>query len=129
MLTPLYNWFTSLFYPAPIHLAIVRRYTDANGNYIGELYMERNGRQDMIGVSLDNLSVDTICANQTCCEIDTRNDFLAPMDIPNTIRVGSHYPEDNDIVRAMIARIPRRRIELTIYNCFIEKPVARLDYE
>jgi hypothetical protein len=131
LLNNIYNmltyWLVGLFDRHPIRLAIVRRYADANGNYVGELYMEGTfagvSAYRMIGVSLDSLPLEWadmqgITAKQEFL-LDTKHDFLAFMP-PETIRVGAIDPAENDKVRAMIGRLPRKRISLIIQNRFIE---------
>lgn len=108
----------SFFSRKPVKLAIVRRYCDANGSYVGELYMDNGkGCYGMIGVSLDSWPMDTNTI--FCAEIDTENDFLAPMPAV-MIRVGAISPADNNAVRKMVARLPRKRMEIAIQNRFIE---------
>jgi len=120
------SWLRNLFSRKPVRLAIVRRYADANGSYVGELYMERTVKGissfDMVGVSLDTCSLDT--ASILSPRIDTANDFLALMP-PNTIRVGALQPVENDRVRAMVAKLPRRNMTLVIQNRFIEHVMER----
>ena len=122
MFERIWQWFIGLFDSSPIRLAIVRRYIDANGAYIGELYIERAFNQAsaycMVGVSLDTLSLDFDETN-TVWGLDTRNDFLVPMPA-STIRVGALLPIDNDRVRVMIGKMPRHRISLVVQNRFIE---------
>ena|ERR1700733_7847440 len=125
----LLSYIKNLFDWTPVRLAIVRKYADANGSYIGELYrFDTLKRKDdtfvgyrMIGASLDTLPLDVV-ANESKLggwKLDTRNDFLAPMG-RNTIRVGALTPADNDIVRRELASIPRWRIRLVLQNRFIE---------
>ena len=116
------GWLRSLLAPRSVRLAIVRRYCDANGNYIGELYLEEAGMYGMVGVSLDSLPLDTLGERHwfdVGGYLDTGNDFLAPM-TPLTVRVGAIDPRDNDTVRAMVARLPRRNMTLVVQNRFIE---------
>ena len=122
----MFQWLKSLFSRQPVRLAIVRRYQDANGNYVGELYMDQAVRRKhdtftgyaMIGVSLDSLPLDWV--DDVCgYTLDTKNDFLAPM-THYTIRVGALEPQDNDMVRLMVSRLPRRNMTLKIQNRFIE---------
>jgi len=105
-----------------VRLAIVRKYADANGNYIGELYIEREHKgisgYDMIGVSLDSMPLGTVAP--VGWTLDTRNDFLAPMLVPNVIRVGALEPSDNDGVRRMMGKLPRRCMTLVVQNRFIQ---------
>lgn len=123
------QWLIGLFSRQPVRLAIVRRYTDANGNYVGELYKHDTivRKADtfmgyhMIGVSLDSLMYD-FSEDRQPWGLDTRNDFLAPMPT-GVVRVGALEPRDNDAVRTEIGRIPRRHIRLEIQNGFIEQTV------
>jgi hypothetical protein len=125
MPTKLYTWVRNLFDRSPIHLAIVRRYRDANYNYVGELYMYLESKRpiyNMIGVSLDSFTLDESYAMQLWnprTMLDLDHDFLAPLP-PNTMRVGAADPKDNDSVRAMIRKLNRRNIKLVIQNRFIE---------
>jgi hypothetical protein len=122
------TWLRGLFSRKPISLVIVRRYADANGNYVGELYMQGTfsgvASYRMIGVSLDSLplNVADLMGNECFAVggmLDTANDFLVHM--PNkTIRVGALDPKDNDNVRRMVAKLPRRNMTMTIQNRFIE---------
>src|ERR1017187_10350294 len=123
MLTRLYIWAINLFNYEPVYLAIVRRYTDANGSYVGELYKRYNagpgntGMYSLIGCSLDSLPLNmtTYSFEYDPGILDLGHDFLAPM-AANTLRVGSATPSDNDIVRRVIRDIPRRNIRLDIQN-------------
>jgi hypothetical protein len=125
MLTKFYMWLRlrlhGLFAAKPVKLAIVRRYADANGSYVGELYMEGNiagvSAYRMIGVSLDTLPIDAV--KLETWRLDTLNDFLVPMS-PETIRVGAIDPKDNDSVRKMVRKLPRKNMTLIIQNRFIE---------
>lgn len=123
---------SGLFSSEPVLMAIARRYTDANGNYIGELYMHEHSAPTyrMIGVSLDSLPLDIMDPmthtdyERSNFSLDTGHDFLAPMP-PNTVRVGSLDPVENDAVRARVARLPRRKMLLTVQNRFIERVLGR----
>ena len=127
MLSKLFASIRSLFSRQPIRLAIVRRYQDANGNYVGELYMEQDisRKHDtltgytMIGVSLDALPLDASRYTFLPRHLDLDNDFLAPME-RGAIRVGALDPKDNDNVRQMIAKMPKRNLSVTFENRFIE---------
>lgn len=120
-----FRWLRERFSSTPIRLAIVRKYQDANGAYIGELYLHETVKRQhdtlegyvMIGASLDTLPYDAQDGGRFM--LDTRNDFLAPM-MPNVLRVGSLMPEDNEAVKRRVSRMPRRRIRLTLQNRFIE---------
>lgn len=109
------RWLISLFKREPICLTIVRRYIDANGSFVGELYMDGN----MIGMSLDTLPFNLVEAGFATWELDTKNDFLAPMP-ERCVRVGALQPQDNDAVRRLVGNLPPRRIVLTMQNRFIE---------
>lgn len=125
VLSRLLDFLRSLVYRTPVHLAIVRRYQDANGSYVGELYMEyiihgMSGYR-MIGVSLDTFPLDAtrLLEGEPYYAIDTDNDFLQPMP-PVRIRVGAMDPQDNDRVRRMVGKLPRRHMSFIIQNRFIE---------
>jgi|ERR1019366_4445098 hypothetical protein len=126
MLTNLYNWLRGLFDHRLVMLTIVRRYRDAQGHNVGELYRYDTfagvGAYRLIGCSLDSfpLELGSLSINDT---IDLTHDFLAPMDA-NTLRVGAAVPADNDAVRRMIAYIPRKNIRLSISNRFVEHIMA-----
>ena len=117
----LLRWLRSLFAPRPARLAIVRRYCDANGSYVGELYLEGEfagvSAYRMVGVSLDTLPLDI--KTSELFDLDTRRDFLAPM-TRHCVRVGAIDPRENDAVRAMVAKLPRHGMRLDIRNGFIE---------
>jgi len=120
------GWLRGLLGSEPVRLAIVRRYADANGSFVGELYLydtvyRKHGDVTgfrMVGVSLDTLPFDA--QNETdVFGLDTRSDFLEPMP-PMTVRVGAHEPKDNDAVREMVRGLPRRNMTLIVQNRFIE---------
>jgi hypothetical protein len=123
LMTQFYQWLVSLFSRAPVHLAIVRRYADANGSYVGELYMEQTqggvSSYRMIGASLDTLPLDSSRYTFLPRHLDLYNDFLAPIQ-RGAIRVGALDPRDNDRVRKMVGSLPRSRMTLVIQNRFIE---------
>lgn len=118
------TWFNNLIHPRPIKLAIVRRYADANGSYVGELYLEQKNKHftgyTMIGASLDTLPLDLGVEQTTVFALDTKNDFLVPM--PSmTLRVGALDPRDNKNVQRMVRKLPRYRMTLVVQNRFIER--------
>lgn len=130
MIGRLIDFVRSLFHQGPVRLAIVRRYEDANGNYVGELYLEQviSRKHDelkgytMIGASLDNLELMADGKIFRGVDIlDVHNDFLAPMLTP-AVRVGALDPKSNDAVRQRIAQLPRRNMTIVINNGFIEAP-------
>lgn len=111
----------------PTRLAVVRRYQDANGYFVGELYLERMrfgiNAYEMIGASLDNMPLDygmrSLIDRRGLFTLDTTHDFLDLM-FPNTLRVGSLTPKDNEAVRKLVRRLPKRNMTLVIQNRFIE---------
>lgn len=125
MIKQFLHWLGGLFDSAPVHLAIVRRYADANGHYVGELYCYGTfagvGTYRMIGCSLDNfpLELGSLSLGDEPGALDLLHDFLAPM-AANTFRVGAPEPKDNEQVRRMIGNMNRRNIRLVIQNRFIE---------
>lgn len=108
-------------------MAIVRRYADANGSFVGELYLLGTfagvlGYQ-MIGVSLDTLPFDV--REAASFDLDTEHDFLVPMP-GGCVRVGAQDPRDNDAVRAHVARLAREgSIALQVSNRFVEHVMGR----
>lgn len=103
-------------------MAIVRRYCDANGAYVGELYLLGTFcgslQYNMIGVSLDTMPLDV--KQVTGFNLDVDNDFLAPMPT-GTVRVGAQDPQDNDVVRANVRRLAREgTIVMQVQNRFVE---------
>jgi len=101
-------------------MAIVRRYADANGSFVGELYLLGTFagilQYSMIGVSLDTLPFEA--HEIQSFDLDVENDFLSPMP-GNCVRVGASQPGDNDLVRSHVARLGR---EGTIVACYESKP-------
>jgi hypothetical protein len=128
----LWLWFCNLFKRELVHLAIVRRYADANGHYVGELYMYDTfagvGCYRLVGCSLDSLALDlrALSLADEPGALDLLHDFLAPL-AANTLRVGAAEPKDNERVRQMIGKLPRRNIRLVIQNKFIEHIMAKAD--
>lgn len=108
-------------------MAIVRRYADANGSFVGELYLLGSfagvlGYQ-MIGVSLDTLPFEPTSVSSF--DLDVEHDFLAPMP-EGCVRVGAQDPQDNDTVRAHVARIAREgSIVLQVQNRFVEHVMSK----
>lgn len=125
MLKRAWYWLCGLFDSRPVHLAIARRYQDAQGHNVGELYkydtFSGHGAYRLVGCSLDSFPLDlsSLSLGDEPTALDLQNDFLAPM-MPNTLRVGAAEPKDNDAVREMIRRIPRKNIRLVIQNKFVE---------
>jgi hypothetical protein len=125
MFTRFNNWLRGLFDHRLVMLTIVRRYQDAQGHNVGELYMYSTllgvGAYRLIGCSLDSFPLDLTELSQLdeSGALDLVHDFLAPMGA-YTLRVGAPEPQDNDTVRRMIAYIPRKNIRLNISNRFVE---------
>jgi hypothetical protein len=130
MLRRAWDFIRSLFDSSPVHLAIVRRYRDANSHNVGELYMygvfAGVGSYRMIGASLDSfpLELGSLSLGDEPGALDLLHDFLEPM-AENTLRVGAVEPKDNESVRRMIGKLPRRNIRLVIQNKFIEHIMER----
>ena len=108
-------------------MAIVRRYTDANGSFVGELYLLGTFfgvlQYQMIGVSLDTLPFET--KEIRSFDLDTENDFLHPMP-EGCVRVGALDPRDNDAVRANVARLAGEgTICLQVQNRFVEHVLSK----
>lgn len=119
MLQRLYKRILNGFKSDSVHIAIVRRYLDANGHYIGEWYLKNTvtGVSTMMGASLDNLPFDQIY--QSGITLDYRHDFLTTL-APNTVRVGAIDPKDAAHVFNIAVDLEGRFIEADIYNRFIE---------
>jgi hypothetical protein len=103
-------------------LAIVRRYCDANGSFIGELYMLGTFAgvlaYQMIGYSLDTLPFDAHTPDTF--DLDTEHDFLQPMPA-GCVRVGDMTPQNNGAVRKHIAKLATEgTLTLQIQNRFVE---------
>jgi hypothetical protein len=110
---------------SPVRLAIVRRYQDANGHNVGELYLELPDKHGyrMVGVSLDSLPLDY--TGGKLWKLDTSRDFLALPMPRNTVRVGAADPENNDFIRDYVAGLPRWNMSLMVQNRFIEHVLER----
>jgi len=130
MLSRLFNFVRGLFCRSLVHLVVVRRYRDANGHNVGELYMygivNSKGTFRLVGCSLDSLPLDLtfLSLGGEPGALDLDHDFLAPMP-PGRLRVGAAEPADNDAVRRMVGRLPRRRTRVTVQNRFIEHVMER----
>lgn len=124
MLTGFCTWLRGLFDHSPARFTIVRRYQDAQGHHVGELYFYSiivgKSAYRLIGCSLDSFPVDMTFCEDVGAHLDLAHDFLAPMQ-QNTLRVGAVVPGDNDSVRNMIMCIPRCNIRVSFQNRFIER--------
>lgn len=103
-----------------IELTIVRRYVDAQGNYIGELY-EGQGRQShMIGVSCDNFPLDAdMSPIEGRVNVCYSKSFLEPMPA-STLRVGAWEPTDNERVQAYVGKRRLNIVHIGVMNRFVE---------
>ncbi len=102
------------------NVTVVRRYVDAQANFIGELY-EGDGRDArMIGASCDNwpLNADT-AALPSQPSVCWRKSFLEPLPA-NTLRVGAIEPQDNARVQEYVALRRWLPLRVTVLNRFIE---------
>lgn len=124
----LFSWFKKLFVKqGPSSLAIVRRYLDANGSFVGELYVLGSfagvAGYHMIGVSLDTLP---FAAREVgVFTLDTEHDFLAPMP-EGYVRVGAQDPRDNDRIRSEVRRMSKNGpIVLQVQNRFVEHVLSQ----
>jgi len=98
------------------NVTIVRRYADAQGNYIGELY--ENER--MIGASCDNWPLnDTVASSLRHSRVCYSKSFLEPLP-DNTLRVGAFEPSLNVIVQEYVAARRFLPLRVTVCNRFIE---------
>lgn len=123
-LVSLYAWVRGHFSPKVYSMAIVRRYTDANGSYVGELYLLGSFcgvlGYNQIGMSLDTLPFSCNSSEWTDYALDLDHGFLEPMPA-GTVRVGAQDPQDNDAVRENVRRMAREgRIQLQVQNRFVE---------
>lgn len=128
MLSRLYSFVRGLFLTKKTwSMAIVRRYADANGSFVGELYLLGSFagvlQFSMIGVALDTLPFEA--RDVQAFDLDVEKDFLAPMP-EGCVRVGAQDPRDNDAVRAHVAKLAKTgTIRLQIQNRFVEHVMSR----
>ena len=105
-----------------VSLTIVRRYVDAQGHYIGELYVsEVEGTlAHMIGATCDNLPLNADIATRfTQPVICYSYSFLDPLPA-NTARIGAFEPSLNAIVQEYIALRRFNRMRVIVHNRFVE---------
>jgi len=128
MMAKLISWLKKLFVARKTYsMVIVRRYCDANGAFVGELYLLGTFcgvlQYNMIGVSLDTLPFSA--SQVTGFDLDVEHDFLRPMP-EGCVRVGAQDPQNNDAVRANVGRIAREgTIVLQVQNRFIERVLGK----
>lgn len=106
----------------PILVEIVRKYTDANGAYIGEMYVCHSANEtEFIGVTLDTFPL--ACKRLTGVYPDLYNDFLVP--IPDDVfRVGAMHPEDYAKTVRRAKAFNWKNAHIVISNRFIEEILA-----
>lgn len=103
-----------------VHLTVVRRYADAQGHFIGELYEGSSRDARMIGASCDNWPLDAdVKALPPHPSVCFSKSFLEPLSA-NTLRVGALEPQDNARVQAYIATRRFCVLRFTVLNRFIE---------
>lgn len=111
-----------------VHLTIVRRYADAQGNFIGELYerfeyghaTESGAGWRMIGASCDNWPLDAdVSPIPMHPKVCWSRSFLEALP-QNTLRVGAMEPQDNADVQAYVARRRFLPLRVTVLNRFVE---------
>jgi len=103
-----------------VTFTVVRRYVDAQGHYIGELYDGSDPDSKMIGASCDSwpLNADTspLPDNPRVC---WRLSFLDPLPV-NTLRVGALEPKDNAKVQAYVSMKRFNTMRVSVHNRFVE---------
>ena len=100
----------------PFNITVVRRYADAQGHFIGELYQDER----MIGASCDNwpLNADT-AALPSRPRVCYSKSFLDPLPA-NTLRVGAFEPSLNKIVQEHVALRRFLPLRVTVRTRFVE---------
>lgn len=107
----------------PVLMTVIRRYLDAKGNYIGELYLHETGKPaHMIGMTCDTFPLGAEFVLNPI--IDTDHDFLDPMPMMR-MRVGSMTPDENDRIRGMIAWFKFKDVRVNVQNRFCETILER----
>lgn len=96
-----------------MNLAIVRRYVDMNGRFIGELYL--NGT--MIGASQDNLPLEY--KGGRLWFLDTWRSFLSPLTW-RTVRVGGTAPDNDKATRRKVRWLVPFSTRLRVENRFVD---------
>lgn len=102
------------------NLAIVRRYVDMNGRFVGELYL--NGT--MIGASLDNLPLEY--TGGRLWFLDTWRSFLKPLTW-RTVRVGGTEPATDKETRQKVQWLPPFGLRLRVENRFATEVAGKGD--
>lgn len=114
-------WYTAMHPFEVFHLTVVRRYVDAQGNYIGELYEEIGPYTSrMIGMSCDNWPLDAdISPIPLYPKVCYTKSFLDALP-KNTLRVGAMAPQDNVDVQAYVGCRRFLPLRVTVLNRFVE---------
>lgn len=107
----------ALFHPKPIQLTVVRRYLDAQRNFIGELY--EDGK--MIGMSCDSMpfTVPAMMSGRLFTSARYDEEFSRPMP-DGLLRLGGKGPEDHADVVKRLSLIQYCHKDITILNRFVE---------
>lgn len=102
------------------NVTVVRRYVDAQGHYIGELYDGDSRTARMIGYSCDNWPLDAdVRALPMHPRVCWSKSFLDPLP-SNTLRVGAMEPVDNADVQAYVAMRRWCPLRIVVLNRFVE---------
>lgn len=111
----------ALFHRETVNLTVVRRYTDARGRFIGELYMGEGRPAVQIGMSCDTMPFSAGDDNppQTPFRLEFNGDFLSPMDAGG-LRVGAQEPAHNEAVRQIVSKRRYCKLSVRVFNRFIE---------
>lgn len=126
MLKPFLSFLSACWFVAThpfdlFKITVVRRYADAQGNFIGELYEDNR----MIGASCDNWPIDADCKPIPMHpKVCWSRSFLDPLP-GNTLRVGAMEPQDNADVQAYVARRRFLPLRVTVLNRFVEHVLDR----
>lgn len=113
-------WYTAMHPFDTFNVTVVRRYVDAQGHFIGELYDGDGRNARMIGYACDNwpLNADT-AALPMHPRVCYAKSFLDPLP-KNTLRVGAMEPSDNADVQAYVAMRRWCPLRITVLNRFVE---------
>lgn len=129
MISTIKAFLFALAHRRPLQFVVIRRYADAKGHFIGELYVDGK----MAGMSCDSLPLGYgAMPDGVLLELHTRLDcaseFTDPM-LPNAIRVGGNTPEETIAARYDMQIRRYCKVQWQICNRFIEhvmeKDIAR----
>lgn len=114
-------WIYALFHGEPVQLVVVRRYIDAQGRFIGELYMGEGRPAVQIGMSCDTMpfTAGDDKPPKTLFRLEFNGDFLSPMG-PDGLRVGAQAPAENEAVRQIVSLRRYCKLSVRVLNRFIE---------